>query len=673
MKNSVRLVQSFESLHASPESTDFPGKLLPPGQRIESWHIVGRASDWEIAQERLLARLPAFQGIRLLAIEVADPQTFTGVRRLAAFCADGRIRLRFDHVIRDPAREDAGGSMAAESIRNLCAKVNAERIGPMTPAVMVVLPLKPKTVGEILPLWVWLEDEQISYQITVGDLNGASERQRYMITETLENAASRASLTERGQFYCAEARDALVAGEVLEQANGIVIAGEGREAHEAVRHGEVALPLPDPPFRWRLRRLLRRWKLDNWSILLRGVTNLSLSLVDGSRASHPRRSDGRTGQALVIGWYGTETVGDKAILGGILREMFAKRPELKVTVASTLPFYTRQTMNELGHTTSSEVVPYDFGRIARLMPELDEVLIGGGPLMDLVEMFDLVRVMHLARKAGVATVIAGCGVGPAHWFVTRWAVRALLELADIVVLRDRDSKDLLDSWHMDSQKVEVGLDPAINYVARLALPLRVKEGRGPVLGVAVRDWPRKFGRSLDQAAFEARRSELARLWASVCDGFLRQHGGQVKLVPMHTLHIGDDDRWFQARVRALAAEKDSIRQLTGSYSAEDIAEEIRDCDVFLGMRYHSILFAAALGVPTVAVDYSRGGKVAAFGRRVLPPESVFDVATLEASQIIGALGRALGMRRDSEKQRRHSREELVSKARLAGEAAALLL
>ena len=673
MKNSVRLVQSFESLHASPESTDFPGKLLPPGQRIESWHIVGRASDWEIAQERLLARLPAFQGIRLLAIEVADPQTFTGVRRLAAFCADGRIRLRFDHVIRDPAREDAGGSMAAESIRNLCAKVNAERIGPMTPAVMVVLPLKPKTVGEILPLWVWLEDEQISYQITVGDLNGASERQRYMITETLENAASRASLTERGQFYCAEARDALVAGEVLEQANGIVIAGEGREAHEAVRHGEVALPLPDPPFRWRLRRLLRRWKLDNWSILLRGVTNLSLSLVDGSRASHPRRSDGRTGQALVIGWYGTETVGDKAILGGILREMFAKRPELRVTVASTLPFYTRQTMNELGHTTSSEVVPYDFGRIARLMPELDEVLIGGGPLMDLVEMFDLVRVMHLARKAGVATVIAGCGVGPAHWFVTRWAIRALLELADIVVLRDRDSKDLLDSWHMDSQKVEVGLDPAINYVARLALPLRVKEGRGPVLGVAVRDWPRKFGRSLDQAAFEARRSELARLWASVCDGFLRQHGGQVKLVPMHTLHIGDDDRWFQARVRALAAEKDSIRQLTGSYSAEDIAEEIRDCDVFLGMRYHSILFAAALGVPTVAVDYSRGGKVAAFGRRVLPPESVFDVATLEASQIIGALGRALGMRRDSEKQRRHSREELVSKARLAGEAAALLL
>src|SRR3990172_547483 len=125
--------------------------------------------------------------------------------------------------------------------------------------------------------------------------------------------------------------------------------------------------------------------------------------------------------------------------------------------------------------------------------------------MDLVEMFDLRRVMHLARRSGVATVIAGCGVGPARWVITRWAIRALLDLADSVVLRDQESKDVLSRWKMDSDKVKVGLDPAINYVASLSLPRRTRRRRRPVLGVAVRDWPKKFGRSLPRSDFEIRR------------------------------------------------------------------------------------------------------------------------------------------------------------------------
>ena len=178
---------------------------------------------------------------------------------------------------------------------------------------------------------------------------------------------------------------------------------------------------------------------------------------------------------------------------------------------------------------------------------------------------------------------------------------------------------------------------------------------------------------MPRSDFEVRRLALPGMWAEGCDNFIQAFDGRVKLIPMHTLHIGDDDRWYQAEARDLAAEREHILQLTGSYSAEQIAGEIRDCDVLLAMRYHSVLFGVTLGVPTVAMDYTRGGKVAAFSRHALPAEFVFDIATAEASGIQAALGRALGMRSQARKLAGDTAGEWLARARLAGQAAADLL
>ena len=673
MGNDACLIQTFHGLSRLDLDHGGLSALIPPGRRVLSWHLAGEALDWDSVQEMLLHVLPDLRGIELLAVEVRDPSSFIGLRRLARYCSSAGIRLRFDHVVLDPSHDQGGLTASIDRVLALRSVTLNGDSRSHSPTVLAVLPFRPDTIDSAFPVWSKLERDGIPYQITVGGLQDADAGQRYLISEMLENVAHRASLSGSGRFYCSSARETLSAAKAPDvDVRTLAIRGED-EALEALRLGTVALPLPHPPLRWRMSRMLRRAKLDKWALLHCGLFDLLVSMIDGSRTTAPNPARRRTGRALVIGWYGTETAGDKAILGGILREMYEHAPGLRVTVASMLPFYTRQTLKELGYERMSDVISLDHRRIARLMPDQDEVLIGGGPLMDLVEMFNLVRVMHLARKSGVATVIAGCGVGPVRWTITRWAIRALLDLADSVVVRDQESKDILRTWGMDSQKVKAGLDPAINYVASLPLPERTNARQRPILGVAVRDWPKKFGRSLPSRDFEVRRSELARLWAAVCDGFIQGFGGQVKLIPMHTLHVGDDDRWFQAEVRAQAIQQESIRQLAGSYSAEQIAGEIKDCDVFLAMRYHSVLFGVTLGVPTVAIDYTRGGKVAAFSRRALPPEFVFDIATAEVSRIMAALGQALESRSEAGMLVQDRVDEFVAGARLAGEAAASLL
>ena len=60
---------------------------------------------------------------------------------------------------------------------------------------------------------------------------------------------------------------------------------------------------------------------------------------------------------FIVGWYGTETTGDKAILGGIIIDYQKKYKNLDFVIASLEPFITEQTLKEL---SSVKIVYNDF-------------------------------------------------------------------------------------------------------------------------------------------------------------------------------------------------------------------------------------------------------------------------------------------------------------------------
>ena len=48
----------------------------------------------------------------------------------------------------------------------------------------------------------------------------------------------------------------------------------------------------------------------------------------------------------IIGWYGTETIGDRAILSGIFTFFKKAFGEFEVKLGSLYPFFTQRTLNE---------------------------------------------------------------------------------------------------------------------------------------------------------------------------------------------------------------------------------------------------------------------------------------------------------------------------------------
>ena len=57
-------------------------------------------------------------------------------------------------------------------------------------------------------------------------------------------------------------------------------------------------------------------------------------------------------KATVIGWYGTETIGDRAILSGILRLLSEVASDITIELGALYPILSERTLRDDGHSPS---------------------------------------------------------------------------------------------------------------------------------------------------------------------------------------------------------------------------------------------------------------------------------------------------------------------------------
>lgn len=507
--------------------------------------------------------------------------------------------------------------------------------------VRIIVPLNPETVSTIFDLWHRLVQGDVPFRFTLGDWRKSTPASRKILEEMLDNLAHHDSTPAADQYLYFSWRKAVSCGDMPSSPATVEVVGDEKLVRDKLENGSIALQPNAIDLKWWLSRFARAHKIVNVMKLARGGFELLdyriRPTLQASSAAVPRA--GHTPpKILFIGWYGTETAGDKAILGGLLDTISRKHPDFGGMVASLRPYYTQKTLLELGHSAHVEAVPYDRDLVRGRLPEVNMVVVAGGPLMDLVELADLLMVLKQARKRGIPIVIAGCGIGPVRWPIARGMIRLMLQMADRIVLRDEDSVEQAKSLLLNTRNIESGLDPSLAYLSALSIEGRLEvEQERPVLGLGVRAWQRKFARHIPREDFSKAAAQLPSIWAAACDHFIQATDGSALLIPMHTLHVGGDDRWIQAETAARSSRPDRIHCLTGSYSAKQVAERIAACDVILSMRYHSLLFATVMHVPTVILDYTGGGKVAAFANQAQLSAPIFDLMEITAEQLSDAI------------------------------------
>lgn len=312
---------------------------------------------------------------------------------------------------------------------------------------------------------------------------------------------------------------------------------------------------------------------------------------------------------FIIGWYGTETVGDKAILGGIVNHYKKEFGDnVRFSISGIYPFVTERTLREL--QVRAEVVnvySLEFIRHARYA---DLTVMGGGPLMDLEHLFipDIgFRVSRLNQKK---TVVFGCGIGPLFQDRFKTAVRSILNNADVISLRDSHSEEIAKSLTGRHDVSNIG-DMAKPYVIGKSASI-TKEKRNEI-ACFLREWTYEYRRDVPYEDFCNLKERFELSLAKFILSMAKEKGiNRIRLYHMHNFVVGNDDRDFSIYfIDKYFNDNDGIiidydKKLS---TVDSIIAAMKSSEFNICMRFHSVLFAHTLQTDFVAIDYTGGGKI----------------------------------------------------------------
>ena len=304
---------------------------------------------------------------------------------------------------------------------------------------------------------------------------------------------------------------------------------------------------------------------------------------------------------LLVGWYGTETAGDIAILSGIMEEYLEKNPKLEFILFSLYPYYTRLTVSEMEPRLSSrlQVRSYHGMPASHAVDECAAIVMAGGPLMDIPQTRLVASLFLLFYNRNKYRIVERCGIGPLNVEEYRRNVMRIIMMANQVSVRDQASKRLLRSLGIEKE-IHARNDPSQTFVARTNITYTHQQSR------IIRCFLRELTTEYPQATTLADATQKLKLFLSRLLEWYPRH--QIELWSMHYFPIGNDDRLY---AKKLAGDIGSDRILVDykPRAPKEILQAMAEAHFCVCMRFHSVVFAATIGAPFIAIDYTAGGKI----------------------------------------------------------------
>lgn len=323
---------------------------------------------------------------------------------------------------------------------------------------------------------------------------------------------------------------------------------------------------------------------------------------------------GRTVRRIALsGYYGFHNSGDEAVLQSILLALAEEGEraglDVRPVVLSGDPEWTKRMY---GVEAVHRMKPAE---VLAAIRSSDGLISGGGSLLQdatgkLTVPYYL-AILKLAQWLGKPTFIYSQGIGPVGRRAFFGPIRRTFARCAYISVRDRESADLLRRMGLTAP-VDVVPDPV------MGLPLRsMAAGEGaaaekaasvsapdapsadspasavkaekpaPVIGVSVRFW-------------NADRSELAAV-AEALNRIRRDRRVEVRFLPFH---LPSDEEASREVVRRMGAEQaPDVRIASGLEHPQAMLAAVGACDLMIGMRLHSLIYAASQHVPVVGLSY----------------------------------------------------------------------
>lgn len=319
---------------------------------------------------------------------------------------------------------------------------------------------------------------------------------------------------------------------------------------------------------------------------------------------------------LLSGYYGYQNAGDEAVLAAITQQIGALAPGAQFVATSGAPAQTTTQFASGREYSLRAVARDDFKNLWQEIKACDVFISGGGSLLqDVTSLRNIVYYTGLLRMAGMAkkpAMIYAQGIGPLKKPLSQKLTRIALNHKNTraITVRDPQSKALLQKIGV-RKNIEVTADP----VWALALPNQKPEVKSqkPVWCVSLRSW-------LDASTPNAEQALLKSIRAAA-----QKENATLQFLAMQPARDG-------ALMESLGVQKNEILE-TENLSPGEIMALAGRCDLMIAMRLHALIFAAAQGVPCVAVSYDPkvSALAALIGAPVISNASETELAKLQSA------------------------------------------
>jgi polysaccharide pyruvyl transferase WcaK-like protein len=323
-------------------------------------------------------------------------------------------------------------------------------------------------------------------------------------------------------------------------------------------------------------------------------------------------------KVLITGWYGTETQGDKAILGEVLHFIKSAAPDCKVVLSSLHKGISEQTNKELNDLKGVMLVDLEKAYSPALIREMDAVVVGGGPLMESSSMRYLGYIFAEAFRQGKDRIIFGCGLGPIHSEEVERIIRYMLHVCQAGFLRDKESYDLACKLYPD-HLLKFACDPAIGFVSRWRRSNNNRFDSVPRASIAtlLRANTNEFSPESDAKILQLQNETMAGKAAQTLDLIAAKSDVGFELLHMNAPWLGGDDRIYNRILAAQLSNCTPYHLVRDYLTLEEHMERLAVCQAGFAMRYHGHIFCLAMGIPFVSLDYTgKTGKVSSLVNRI---------------------------------------------------------
>ena len=294
---------------------------------------------------------------------------------------------------------------------------------------------------------------------------------------------------------------------------------------------------------------------------------------------------------LICGAYGKGNSGDDAILGAMVHSLRELDKDIPIYATSRNPAATARD------TGVGAVYTFHPWKVRKRMKRTALYLSGGGSLIQDAtssrSLWYYLSSIRAAKRRGNKVMMFGCGIGPVRRALNRRrAGRIIGACVDSITLRDTASLRELERLGVSGIPTRVTADMAF-----LVPPAPEEQVAARCAAYGIRPEDRLL--ILAPRPWGAANSYLSDFAAAAVHA-ARARGLRPVLLAMEPTK----DRAVCRQIAALAAERGiEMPVLEAAKDAAMVVGLIRRADAVLGMRLHSLIFAAAQGTPFAGVSY----------------------------------------------------------------------